>query len=70
MFLSPGGNCCARDLGQAGSRGKGSLKEDLGIKVGFLMVLCPETWEGLHLLHQTLLLVVDFQGATVKWEPN
>lgn len=29
MFLSPGGNCCARDLGQAGSRGKGQLKGGL-----------------------------------------
>lgn len=29
MFLSPGGNCCVRDLGQAGSRGKGQLKGGL-----------------------------------------
>lgn len=29
MFLSAGGNCCVRDLGQAGSRGKGQLKGGL-----------------------------------------
>lgn len=29
MFLSPAGNCCVRDLGQAGSRGKGQLKGGL-----------------------------------------